>query len=67
MGVASFFITLLLVYYFIMYIISVYGGKVTLPLVLFDLQSFELPMQDSHPSLHCTKTWHHLYISDPFW
>ena len=22
-------------------------------------------MQDSHPTLYCTKTWHHLYISDP--
>ena len=32
-----------------------------------DLQSSQLAMQDSHPSLYCTKTWYHLYISDPFW
>ena len=25
-----------------------------------DLQLFELAMQDSHPSLYFTKTWHHL-------
>ena len=31
-----------------------------------DLQSFDLAMQDSHPNLYCTKTWYHLYISDPF-
>ena len=32
-----------------------------------DLQYFELAIQDSHPCLYCTKTWYHLYISDPFW
>ena len=32
-----------------------------------DLQPFELAMQDSHPSLHCTITLYHFYISDPFW
>ena len=32
-----------------------------------DLQSFYLAIQDSHPSLYCTKAWYHLYISDPFW
>ena len=30
-----------------------------------DLQYFELAMQDSHPCFYCTKTWYHLYISDP--
>ena len=28
---------------------------------------FSPAMQDSHPSLYYTKTWYHLYISDPFW
>ena len=32
-----------------------------------NLQSFQLVMQDSHPSLYYTKAWYHLYISDPFW
>ena len=31
------------------------------------LQSFELAMQDSHPSLYSTDTLCHLYISDPLW
>ena len=26
----------------------------------------ELAMQDSHPSLYSTKTFYHLYVSDPF-
>ena len=34
---------------------------------VFFLQSFELAMQDSHPSLYSTKTLYHLNISDPFW
>ena len=42
-------------------------GKVKFSLLLFFLQSFELAMQDSHPSLYSTKTLYHLYISDPFW
>ena len=45
-------------------------GKVRFPLLLFGpsvLQSFEFTMQDSHPTPDCTKTWYHLYISDPFW
>ena len=29
-------------------------------------QSFELTMQDSHPSLFSIKIFYHLYISDPF-
>ena len=33
----------------------------------FETKSFELAMQDSHPSLYFTKTWYQLYISDPFW
>ena len=41
-------------------------GKVKFPLLLF-FQSFELAMQDSHPSLYGTKRLYHLYISDPFW
>ena len=28
--------------------------------------SFELAMQDSHPSLYSIKILYHLYISDPF-
>ena len=40
-------------------------GKVRFPLLLFEY--FELAMQDSHPIHYCTKTWYHLYISDPFW
>ena len=32
-----------------------------------DPQYFELAIQDSHPCLYCTKTWYHLYISDPLW
>ena len=32
-----------------------------------DLQSFELALQGSDPTLYCTKTWYHMYISDPFW
>ena len=30
------------------------------------LQSFELAMQNSHPSLYSAKTLYHLYISDSF-
>ena len=30
-------------------------------------RSFELVMQDSHPSLYSTKILYHLYISDPSW
>ena len=32
-----------------------------------NLQSFELAIQDCHPSLYFIKTWYPLYISDPFW
>ena len=42
-------------------------GKVKFFLLHFFLQSFELAMQDSHPSLYSTETLYHLYISDPFW
>ena len=35
-------------------------GKVKFPLLI--PQSFELAMQDSHPSLSSTKTLHHFYI-----
>ena len=41
-------------------------GKVKFPLLLFFIHSFELAMQDSHPSPYSTKTLYHLYISDPF-
>ena len=44
-------------------IYCVWRGKV-LHLVL---QSFELTMQDSRPSLFSIKIFYHLYISDPFW
>ena len=60
-GVATF----LLLYSSITFTLSV--GKVKFSLLLFFLWSFELAMQDSHPSLYSTKTMHHLYISDPFW
>ena len=39
-------------------------GKVKFPLLLFFLWSFELAMQDFHPSLYSTKTLYHWYISD---
>ena len=42
-------------------------GKIKFSLLLFFLQSFELAMQDSHPSLYSIKTLYHLYISDSFW
>ena len=41
------------------------GSKVCFYYILI-LQSFELAMQDSHPSLYSTKTLYHLYISDSF-
>ena len=46
---------------------TLYVGKVKFPLLLFFLRSFELAMQDFHPSLYSTKALYHLYISDPFW
>ena len=46
---------------------TLYVGKVKFPLLLFFLRSFELAMQDFHPSLYSTKTLYHWYISDPFW
>ena len=42
-------------------------GEVSSLYYFSELQSFELAMQDFHPSLYCTKTWYYLYISDPFW
>ena len=66
MGGLSFF------YYFTVqfnhiYCVCVCVGKVSFPLYLSDLRSFELAMQDSHPSLlrfsskfssnSCTKSW----------
>ena len=42
-----------------------WGEKVFIYYILV-LQSFELSMQDSHPSLYSIKTLYHLYISDPF-
>ena len=60
MGVATFFITLQFNHTY-----SVCGkSKVSF---IFFLQSFELVMQDSHPSLYSTKTMYHLYIPNPFW
>ena len=38
------------------------GGKQSSLNFLSDLQSFELAMQDSHPTLNSTKTLYHLYI-----
>ena len=40
------------------------GGEVQFPLLHFLLQSLDLTMQDSYPSLYSTKTLYHLYISD---
>ena len=62
MGVCNFFITLLF-----NDIYSGCGKSNEFPLLPFGLPSFELAMQDSHPSLYSIKTLHHLYISDPFW
>ena len=43
--------------------------KVGFPLLLFGSSLFSVnhSSQDSHSCLYCTKTWYHLYISDPFW
>ena len=43
------------------------SGESKVPFIIFQIFSIELAMQDSHPCLSCTKTWYHLYISDPFW
>ena len=40
--------------------------KYSLVYYILTLQSFELTMQDSHPSLYSTKTLYHLNISDSF-
>ena len=64
-GVATFFITL---QFNCIYCVRVCGGGgrgVKFLLLHFDLQSFELAIQTSHPSLYSTKTLY-LYISDPF-
>ena len=42
-------------------------GKSKVSFITFSIFSLESAIQDSHPSLYCTKTWYHLYISDPFW
>ena len=42
------------------------GGRQVSLYYFLDFQSIQLAMQDSHPSLYCTKTWFHLYISDEF-
>ena len=47
-------------------IYCVWGKKESLLYYILILQSFELTMQDSHPSLYSTKTLYHLYISDSF-
>ena len=60
-GVATF----LLLYSSITFTLCV--EKVKFSLLLFFLQSFELAVQDSHPSLYSTKTLYPLYISDSFW
>ena len=44
-----------------------YGGSKVSFITFQNFGLFELAMQDSHPSLFCTKTWYYLYISDPFW
>ena len=66
MGVATFFVTLQFYH-----IYSMYGKSKVYFIGLFYyflvLQSFELAIQDSHPSHYITKTLCHLYISDPFW
>ena len=60
MGGCHFFITLMF-----NCIYCVYRGKVKFPLLYFS--SFELTMQDSHPSHFGIKIFYHLYIFDPFW
>ena len=47
-------------------IYCVWGKKYSLLYYILIFQSFELTMQDSHPSLYSTKTLYHLYISDSF-
>ena len=65
--VATFFITLQFncIYCVRVCVCVCGGGGVKFLLLHFDLQSFELAMQTSHPSLYSTKTLY-LYISDPF-
>ena len=40
--------------------------KVKFLLFRFNIQSFELIIQHSHPSLYSTKTFYHWYISDRY-
>ena len=42
-------------------------GESKVPFNTFWILSVELAMQGSPPSLCCTKTFYHLYISDPLW
>ena len=65
-----FFITLLFSHIYCVCVCVCAESKV--PFISFRIESFEtecfeLAMQDSYPSLYFTKTWYHLYISDPFW
>ena len=55
-GVATFLITSQFSH------IGCVGGNVRF--YFSNLQSFQLVMQDSHPSLYYTKAWCYLYISD---
>ena len=48
-------------------IYCVCGGSEGSHYYFFDLQSFEVSMQDSYPSLYYTKASYHFYISDQFW
>ena len=43
------------------------GNNKVFFITFFPLQSFELAMHDSHPSLYSTKILYYMYISDPFW
>ena len=46
--------------------LTVCVGKKSFLYYILILQSFELNMQDSHPSLYSTKTLHHLSVPGPF-
>ena len=62
MEVCHFFITLQF-----NHIYSVCGKNKFSFVTFFFLQSFELAMQDSHPSLYGAKAMCHLYIPNSFW
>ena len=63
-GLPHFFITLYFNY--ILGKVHMCLRKVKFLLFRFNIQSFELIIQHSHPSLYSTKTFYHWYISDRY-